>query len=157
MHLKSFIRMLLAIGLLAPAMVLAQEAPAENSESNNAQAMQHEHGEGNCFKQAGISQSTMEQIKDLHQKMHQQAVDVCQNTSLSADQKREQLKQLHEQTHSQTMSLLSPEQQQKIKQCHGGKMEEHEGRMAGKGHGMHGDPCAHILAHKDKDKDHDQK
>src|SRR5581483_7267677 len=104
MYLKSFIRMLLAIGLLAPAMVLAQEAPAENSESNNAQAMQHEHGEGNCFKQAGISQSTMEQIKDLHQ-----------------------------------------------------KMDQHEGRMAGKGHGMHGDPCAHILAHKDKDKDHDQK
>ena len=140
----------LMVVLLTPALLLAQEqqsAPPEAA-APGPQAGRR-GGEPPCFKQAGVSEDTWEKIRDIHKTNHQQVVSICENSSLSAQQKREQVRQAFQQTEQQVHGLLTPQQQDAVKQC---RQERRADRKA-MGGGMHrggGDPCARILRQQNK-------
>jgi hypothetical protein len=100
-----------------------------------------------CWQQVGISQSVMQQRKQLDANTHAQIQSVCNDSSLTAQQKREKIHQLREQARNQIQGLLSSEQEQALRSCRERQHEGGEGRgePAAGGHGMHhgrgGDPC----------------
>ncbi|HTM39457.1 MAG TPA: hypothetical protein VL177_01020, partial [Terriglobales bacterium] len=61
-----------------------------------------------CFKQAGVSDATWQQILDIHKSTHQQVVGICENTSLKPQQKRQQIQQARQQAEQQVHGLLTP-------------------------------------------------
>ncbi|HLK34067.1 MAG TPA: hypothetical protein VKT29_13315 [Terriglobales bacterium] len=136
--------------LLTPALMLAQDdqqnAPPPANTAPGPQAGRR-GGMPPCFKQAGVSDDTWQQIMGIHKSTHQQVVGICENTSLSPQQKRQQVRQAREQAEKQVHDLLTADQQKAVKQC---RQEHREGRE-GMGGGMHrmrrggGDPCARIL------------
>jgi hypothetical protein len=79
-------------------------------------------------------------------------VGICENTSLSAQQKREQIRDGFQQTEQQVHGLLTPQQQDAIKQCR----QERRGNRKGMRGGMRGmrrgggDPCARILRQQNR-------
>ena len=142
----------LLIMCLAPALLWAQDqeqpsAPPADQSSTPPQARQR-GAEPPCFKQAGVSDDTWKQIMGIHKTTHQQVVSICENSSLSTQQKRDQIRQAREQTEQQVQGLLTPQQQNAVKQC---RKERRGGR--GGMRGMHrggGDPCARIMRQNNK-------
>ena len=148
----SWVAVLIVI-LLTPAMLLAQEqsAPPSEAPAPGAQAGRR-GGEPPCFKQAGVSDETWHKIMDIHKTTHQQVVSICENSSLSGQQKREQVRQAFQQTEQQVHGLLTPQQQDAVKQCRQERRGDRKG-MGGGMRGMHrggGDPCARILRQQNK-------
>ena len=148
----SWVAVLIVI-LLTPAMLLAQEqsAPPSEAPAPGAQAGRR-GGEPPCFKQAGVSDETWHKIMDIHKTTHQQVVSICENSSLSAQQKRDQVRQAFQQTEQQVHGLLTPQQQDAVKQCRQERRGDRKG-MGGGMRGMHrggGDPCARILRQQNK-------
>lgn len=143
----------LMVVLLTPALLLAQDqqsAPPEAA-APGPQAGRR-GGEPPCFKQAGVSEDTWQKIRDIHKTSHQQVVSICENSSLSAQQKREQVRQAFQQTEQQVHGLLTPQQQDAVKQCRQERRGDRKG-MGGGMRGMHrggGDPCARILRQQNK-------
>jgi Spy/CpxP family protein refolding chaperone len=143
----------LMVILLTPALLLAQDqqSPPPEAAAPGPQAGRR-GGEPPCFKQAGVSDDTWQKIRDIHKTTHQQVVSICENSSLSAQQKREQVRQAFQQTEQQVHGLLTPQQQDALKQCR----QEPRGDRKGMGGGMRGmrrgggDPCARILRQQNK-------
>ena len=146
----------LMVILLTPALLLAQDqqsTPPPDAAPEAAGPQAGRRGaEPPCFKQAGVSDETWQKIKDIHKTTHQQMVGICENTSLSAQQKRQQIRQAFQQTEQQVHGLLTPQQQDAVKQCR----QERRGNRKGMGGGMGGmrrrggDPCARILRQQNK-------
>jgi Spy/CpxP family protein refolding chaperone len=130
--------------LLTPAMLLAQD---QQSAPPGPQAMRRGQ-EAPCFKQAGVSDETWQKIREIHKVNHQNVVGICENSSLSAQQKRDQLRQAFRDTQKQVHDLLTPQQQDAVKQCRKerwGNRKGMGGGMGGRRGGRNGDPCARIL------------
>ncbi len=144
----------LMVILLTPALLLAQDqqnAPPEAAAPGPQAGPRG--GEPPCFKQAGVSEDTWQKIRDIHKNNHQQVVSICENSSLSAQQKRDQVRQAFQQTEQQVHGLLTPQQQDALKQCRQERRGDRKG-MRGGMRGMHrrggGDPCARILRQQNK-------
>jgi hypothetical protein len=70
-----------------------------------------------CWQQAGISQSAMQQRKQIEQSTRSQVEAVCLDSSLTPQQRREKNRQIRQQAHQQMQALISPEQQQALSAC----------------------------------------
>lgn len=148
----SFLAVLIVI-LLTPGLLLAQEqqgAPPEGAAPGPRAGRRG--GEPPCFKQAGVSDDTWQKIMDVHKSTHQQVVGICENTSLNPQQKRQQIREARQQAEQQVHGLLTPQQQDAVKQCR----QERRGDRKGMGGGMRGmrreggDPCARIMRQQNK-------
>ena len=145
----------LIVILLSPALLLGQDqqsAPA--AQPAPAPQARRRGMEPPCFKQAGVSDETWQKIMGIHKATHEQVVGICENSSLSASQKRDQIRQARRQTQKQVHDLLTPQQQDAVKACRQQRRAGHQGmggRMEG---GMHrgggGDPCARIMRQQNK-------
>jgi len=70
-----------------------------------------------CWKQVGISQSALQQHREIAQQTHSQVEAVCANSSLTAKQKQQQIRQIREQAHAKMDKLVSPSQMEALKSC----------------------------------------
>jgi hypothetical protein len=70
-----------------------------------------------CWKQVGISQSALQQRRQIAQQTHSQIEAVCANASLTEQQKEQQIHQIREQAHAKMNSLVSPSQIEALKSC----------------------------------------
>ena len=132
--------------LLTPALLRAQDqqsAPPPGA-APGPQAMRRGQ-EAPCFKQAGVSDETWQKIREIHKANHQNMVGICENSSLSAQQKRDQIRQAFRETQKQVHDLLTPQQQDAVKQCRKEHRKNMGGGMGGRRGGRNGDPCARIL------------
>lgn len=143
----------LIVIVLAPTLLLAQDQQSAPPEAAAPGPRPGRRGaEPPCFQQAGVSDQTWQKIKDIHKSAHQQMVGICENSSLSAREKRQQIRQTFQQTERQVHGLLTPQQQDAVKQCR----QERRGNRKGMGGGMRGmrrgggDPCARILRQQNK-------
>jgi Spy/CpxP family protein refolding chaperone len=128
--------------LLTPALLLAQDQ--QSAPPPGPQAMRRGQ-EAPCFKQAGVSDETWQKIAEIHKANHQNVVGICENSSLSPQQKRDQVRQAFRDTQKQVHALLTPQQQDAVKQCRKERWGNRKG-MGGMRHGgRNGDPCARIL------------
>jgi Spy/CpxP family protein refolding chaperone len=147
----SLLAALIAI-LVTPALLAAQDqqsTPAPEA-APGPQARQR-GAEPPCFKQAGVSDETWQKIRDIHKTTHEQMVGICENASLNTQQKRQQIREAFQQTEQQVHGLLTPQQQDAVKQCRQERRGNRKG-MGGEGMRMRrgGDPCARIMRQQNK-------
>lgn len=146
----------LIVILLSPALLLGQDQQsAPPSEAPGPAPQARRRGmEPPCFKQAGVSDETWQKIMGIHKTTHEQVVGICENSSLSASQKRDQIRQARRQTQQQVHDLLTPQQQDAVKACRQQRRAGHEGRGGRMEGGMRfgggGDPCARIMRQQNK-------
>ena len=121
---------------------VAKNGQPRSSQPNGSQQIKGSKHEA-CWKQAGIPQSVIEQRKSIEENAHSQVQGVCSDSSLSQQQKMQKIREIRKDAHQQLEGLLSPQQQEALKQC----QREHVGAGAhsGAAHGgaAHaGNPCA---------------
>ena len=66
--------------------------------------------------QLNLTDQQKTQIQGFTQAERQQAQSIKQDTSLTPEQKRDKFQQLRPSTHQQVLGVLTPEQQQQMKQ-----------------------------------------
>lgn len=95
----------------------------------------HGFGRGQVQDALGLSADQRSQINSIHESTRSQANAIRNDSTLSTDQKAEKIRSLHHSTRQQVSTILTPEQQQRIR--------EHR-RSGGKGglRGPHRRPLA---------------
>lgn len=88
-----------------------------------------------CWRQAGIDRSVMEQHRTIDRDAHAQINAVCENSSLTPQQKQEQARAIKRQAKEKMDALLTPDQQKSLQACQ-------QTRAADRPHAEHhGGPC----------------
>ncbi len=96
-----------------------------------------------CFEKAGISKSVLEQRRAIREQTRSQVAAVCNDRSLTPQQRREKIHQIREQAHQQIEGLMTPQQRSALESCR-------KSRGAGVGrHGVGGlhrgeSPCGEL-------------
>ncbi|MGA9968393.1 MAG: hypothetical protein WBQ10_24555 [Terriglobales bacterium] len=94
-----------------------------------------------CWQQAGVSQSAMQQRKQIEENTHSQIEAVCSDSSLTPQQKQQKIQQLHQEAQKQVGGLITPQQEAAIKSC---RESRGEGPHMG---GVHsGGPCGEMTS-----------
>ena len=70
-----------------------------------------------CWRQAGITQSVMQQRHEIERDTHSQVTAVCENSSLAPQQKQQQVREIREQAQEKMNALITPEQQNTLHAC----------------------------------------
>jgi ABC-type sugar transport system substrate-binding protein len=96
-----------------------------------------------CWKQAGITRPVMEQRRAIERDAHSQIAAVCENSSLTPQQKQEQAHEIRQQEQQKVDAIVTPEQQSAIRSC-----QQQRGRNGGANEGHHpgGSPCGNFGA-----------
>jgi Spy/CpxP family protein refolding chaperone len=124
----------IAVFLFSAAALVAQSSGAP---SGNSPAMQSGHQEP-CWKQAGITRSVMEQHQQIEHDAHSQVASVCEDSSLTPQQKQEKARQIRQQADEKINAIITPEQMSSLHACqqqrrggNGGNMGHHGGNPCG--------------------------
>jgi Spy/CpxP family protein refolding chaperone len=134
--MRAFTRISIALlsMFLAVAMV-AQTAPApsDNTAAPPHKMMsRHNGGFERMAQQLNLTDQQKTQIQDFTQAGRQQAQSIKQDTTLTPEQKRDKFRELRASTHQQVLGVLTPKQQEQMKQLR----SQHAGMGYGKGAGM---------------------
>ena len=107
---------LLVLGLMAlAASVSAQNAPADNSAP--PPPAPRRGGFPPCLRQAGVSASTLEQLRSIAENARLEVVNACLDESLNAEQRRQQLESIHVRAHQKMEELVTPAQRRAFVAC----------------------------------------
>jgi hypothetical protein len=98
-----------------------------------------------CWQQAGISQSAIQQRKQIEESTHSQVESVCSDSALTPQQKQQKIRQLHLEAQKQVEALIPPQQEQALKSC---RASRGEGPHVGGMHGGGGGPCGEMPSGK---------
>lgn len=70
-----------------------------------------------CWRQAGITRPVMEQRHSIEMEVHSQVASVCENSSLTPQQKQQQVREIRQQAQQKMDALITPEQQGTLHAC----------------------------------------
>jgi hypothetical protein len=126
-------RLAVAIGFSSVAL-WAQNAPPSGSSPSAPPPARQEP----CWKQAGITRQVMEQRVQIERDAHSQVASVCEDSSLTPQQKREQVKQIRQQAEEKANALIPSEQLNALNAC---RQQRHRGNMI---HKAGGGPCGNF-------------
>jgi len=71
-----------------------------------------------CWQEVGISKSVIEQRHAIERNTHAEIQSICNDSSLTTEQKHEKIHQLHRQAHQEMEALITPQQREALKACH---------------------------------------
>jgi Spy/CpxP family protein refolding chaperone len=118
--MRAFTRISIALlSLFVAAAMAAQTAPAPSDNTTTAphkMAPWHDGGFEHMARQLNLTDQQKTQIQGFTQAGRQQAQSIQQDTSLTPEQKRDKFRQLRAATRQQVLSVLTPEQQEQMKQ-----------------------------------------
>lgn len=123
----------------------ASTAPATSGRNGRARQQP-------CWQQAGVSQAVMQKRRQIEESTRAQVESVCQDSSLSQQQKQEKIRQLRQEGRKQMEALVTPQQMQAVESCRS-QRREGQGRGDGgqSGQSAHGErrgggggPCGEI-------------
>jgi hypothetical protein len=102
-----------------------------------------------CWEEAGISKSVIEQRRQIERNTGAEIQSVCNDSSLTPEQKREKIRQLHQQAHQQMQGLITPQQREAMKACQQQRASAHPpnsglGKHVGAGRG----PCGEMASNR---------
>lgn len=130
-----------SIIVLLPFSLVAQQSSSQGGPPPGKPASGSSHRTP-CWKEAGIPQNVMEQHRSIEQNVHSQVQAVCNDASLSDQQKREKIRDIRKAGHEQIEGLLTADQRSKLESCRASRGVEHGGEHKG------GGPCAEFAASK---------
>lgn len=128
----------ISIALLSLFLAVAMAAQTAPAPSDNAAAAphkmmrRHHGGFERMAQQLNLTDLQKTQIQGFKQAERQQALSIKQETSFTPEQKRDKFRELRASTHQQVLGVLTPDQQQQMKQLR----SRHDGMGRGKGAGM---------------------
>lgn len=133
--MKTFLRLITSAFLFSSVALVAQSS---NPPSSTPPARREP-----CWRQAGITQSIMQQRQQIERDAHSQIAAVCENSSLTPQQKQQQAREIHEQAQQKVNAVITPEQQNTLHACQQQRSgnRPNEGRRPG-GAG----PCGNFAA-----------
>jgi hypothetical protein len=70
-----------------------------------------------CWQVAGISQSAIRERRSLQQQARSEVQSVCADSSLNGQQRAARIRQIHQQTQQRVQALISPSQQEALREC----------------------------------------
>jgi hypothetical protein len=126
-------RLALAIGFSAVALWAQSAPPSGNAPSTPPSGRQEP-----CWQQAGISRSVMEQHQQIQHDAHSQIASVCEDSSLTLQQKQEKVREIRQQAEEKTSALIPAEQLSALHAC---QQQRHAGNMQ---HRAGGGPCGNF-------------
>jgi hypothetical protein len=97
-----------------------------------------------CWRQAGIRQSVMEQHRSIEADAHSQVAGVCENSSLTPQQKQQQVKEIRRQAQQKMDALITAEQQSTLHSCQ--QQRAANGSPNGSHRGGGAGPCGNFAA-----------
>ena len=128
---------LLSMFLAAAMAAQTAPAPSDNTTAAPHKMMPRHHGGfERMAQQLNLTDQQKTQIQGFTEAGRQQALSIKQDTSLTPEQKRDKFRQLRASTHQQVLGILTPEQQQQMKQLRSQHAGMGRGKGAGMGHGM---------------------
>jgi len=111
---------------------------------------------GPCLRQAGISQSVAQKIRQIEHNTRSQLQSVCHDSSLSTEQKKEKAKQLRDDARKQMEALITPQQREQLKACREQRRPEQSNKPQAQHRGG-GNPCGEMgSANQSEENDSDQ-
>jgi Spy/CpxP family protein refolding chaperone len=144
MNRKLFLILTLTAALALP--VLAQENTPEASDQgwkggnpcahmgSGKMGKHGGHGMGRMAKQLNLTADQKSQLEAMRKDTRSQVEGVCNDKSLSDQQKADKVRDIRKSQHEKMMALLTPEQQEKFKQMRqerAGKRHHHGGKKGG--------------------------
>jgi len=138
------LRLVAASLLLAAGLLLAQTATPPPS--GGAPMGGRRGGAPPCLQKAGIDRSVMEQMHAIQSETRSEIASVCENSSLTAQQKQEQVQQIHQAAKQKIDSLITPQQQEALHACQQQMGMNHQGMGGhqGMGHPGMGGGCGEM-------------
>ena len=134
--MRAFTRISIALLSMFLAAAMASQtapAPSDNAAAAPQKMMPRHHGGfERMAQQLNLTDQQKTQIQGFTQAGRQQALSIKQDTSLTPAQKRDKFRELRASTHQQVLGVLTPDQQQQMKQMR----SRHAGMGRGKGAGM---------------------
>jgi hypothetical protein len=109
--LKDILRFAMLSVLFSCGSLLAQNG-APSPAGNPPQTRQEP-----CWRQAGISRTVMEEHRSIETDAHSQVASVCENSSLTPQQKQQQVREIRQQALQKLDALITPEQQSALHSC----------------------------------------
>jgi len=91
-----------------------------------------------CWRQAGIDRSVAEQRHTIERDAHFRVDAVCENSSLTPQQKQQQVREIRLQAKQKENALLTPDQEKALHACQQARAEDRPGP-----HNTGGGPCGH--------------
>jgi hypothetical protein len=137
-HLVGVIAVLVAVTALPSRAQMSSTGSAPSSQSSPQGTPAARAGRVQCWQQAGISQSTVEEYRSMMRSTRQEVESVCSDSSLSPSEKQQKVQLLRTQARQQMESMVTPQQLQAFESCqqqHG----EHRGGMGARGCGAAGE------------------
>lgn len=95
----------------------SQQMPSDSS---------HHLKRANMMEQLNLTADQKSQMKTLHQDMKQQREGIMNDQSLTADQKKEKMKDLRKSQSEKMNTILTPDQQSKMKEIRKQRMKNHK-------------------------------
>ncbi|MGA7908229.1 MAG: hypothetical protein WCA16_12550 [Candidatus Sulfotelmatobacter sp.] len=92
-----------------------------------------------CWQQAGIAKSVFEQHQEIERDAHSQVRTVCEDSSLTPQQKMEKVKEIRQQVQQKTDELITADQQKAVATCRQQRAANRPGESA---HQESANPCA---------------
>ena len=128
---------LFGVALAAASVAGQQSKPAP---SGSAPTATHSAGHIPCAKQIGISPAAMQQRRAIMEAAKTKVQGICQDGSLSPQQKKEQIHQIHQEAVQQAEGLIPAAQLEALKKC------QHEQAASSGTHPAHTTgPCGEPL------------
>jgi len=97
-----------------------------------------------CWRQAGISRTVMEEHRSIETDAHSQVASVCENSSLTPQQKQQQVREIRQQVQQKMDALITPEQQSALHSCQ--QQRAGNGSPNGGHHQGGAGPCGNFAA-----------
>ena len=135
---REFVSAVTLLTLLGTYPLVAQTAATPASPRGTTTTPTHKKP---CWQQAGISQSALQQRKQIEESTHSQIESVCSDSALTPQQKQQKIHQIHEQAQKEAAGAISPQQEAALKSCRESRGEApHMGGMHG------GGPCGEMAS-----------
>jgi hypothetical protein len=96
-----------------------------------------------CWKQVGISSAAMDEQKSIQRESRAQIEAVCQDSSLSEQQKKAKIHEIRQAEHERLNDLIPVEQREQLKQCQQARASSHPA-TAPHPSSVHTGPCGEI-------------
>ena len=129
--------------LLGTYLLAAQTTSTPVSPRGTASTATHPAHQKPCWQQAGVSQSAMQQRKQVEENTRGQVESVCSDSSLTPQQKQQKIHQLHQEAQQQVNGLITPQQEAALKSCRESRGEGPHVHV-GAAHG--GGPCGEMTS-----------
>jgi hypothetical protein len=107
--------------LLCAGTLLAQSTPS----TTTPPAQTRPGRQGNCFQQAGLERSVMEQIRSIGRDTRSQIEGVCSNAALTPQQQNQQVREIREKAMQEREGLMTADQQKTVTACQQEKRANH--------------------------------